>query len=181
MITIVSWMVFFLVLATMFHFIYEGIVAPSLRMHLRYKLFALRDELREMLANSEVPVDVYQAFQTQLNTAISTMPNLHLSSLFQSYRAFRADPELSKEMEDERALMRACQNERFKEMQSRFSRISTAVLLTNSAGFLMWVVPAVYVAVCFGKIKRLTLKTLQLPQSRFEHFYGQPRNAGATC
>lgn len=30
------------------YFIYEGIVAPSLRLHQRFRLFALRDELREV-------------------------------------------------------------------------------------------------------------------------------------
>lgn len=179
--TILSWLIVVLAFVTMLRFIFDGIIVPSLRMHYRFQLFAMRDELRSMLTDERfaIPADVFRASQSQINTAVSSMDNFHLSLLYQSYQAFKADPELSRQAESHRALIKSFQNESFVSLQKRFSHISVAVLLTNSAGILLWIVPLIAVLLVFTKIKQLTLKTLQLPESRLDSFYGQHRTSAA--
>lgn len=181
MIVLFSWLIFALLVTSVVYFIYEGIVAPSLRTHFRYQMFAMRDELREMLADNEIPPDVYRAAQNQMNTAVNAMAHIHMSLLIQAHRVFKSDHQLSQQADAHRNLIRGFKNERFERLQRRFSHITMKILLTNSAGLLLWVVPPIWMMVTFAKIKHLTLKTLQVPCSRLDHFWGHPGNARATC
>ena len=57
----------------MMHFIYESIILPSIRLSLRFKLFALRDQLRRMVMQGTASDEVFRIQQSSINNAINML------------------------------------------------------------------------------------------------------------
>ena len=168
-----SWFVVFMFVAVMCHFIYEGIVAPSLRMNLRYRLFAIRDELRELISekDTDVPIQAFKTFQDDINHSVSNLGSFHVSTLFQVRRAMKLDKELEAGSKAEIDLVRSVENPEFSALRKRFLSVLLTAFVANSAGLFAWVVPAVLAQVFLGKVKKLVLLSLQMPASF--RFYGR--------
>src|SRR5687767_577256 len=90
-----------LVLLSIIHFVYESIIAPSLRLSLRYKLFALRDEIRELkMAYGNLFADRhFHYMQDSLNALLSVLDRFDLAALIAVGRELKQDPELRKRVE----------------------------------------------------------------------------------
>jgi hypothetical protein len=71
-----------MMLLTLAHFIYESIVAPSLRLKIRYDLFALRDELRflKIKRGSSLDDKHYVYLQDSINTMISHLARYDIAT-----------------------------------------------------------------------------------------------------
>ncbi len=57
------------------HFIYEGIILPSIRLNLRYKLFVLRDELRSLRHEVAIVVGFFQKIFSLVKDIVSLSEN----------------------------------------------------------------------------------------------------------
>ncbi len=77
--------IFYILLAlAIIHFIYEGIIAPSMRLHYRYRLFTLRDELRFLKAThkDELPDEVFILLQNILNNSITLLHRVNFVAVY---------------------------------------------------------------------------------------------------
>lgn len=123
----------------LWHFVYEGIIAPSRRFAIRLDSFALRDEVRsrmiERSSGSEEFADVEQA----INTTISLCAYLSWIDLIMFKRAIEQDPKLKAAIEERR-----CRLEGYEftgELQQRSVLLVVKALTANSGGWLVFVVP----------------------------------------
>src|SRR3954468_16134165 len=97
----ISLLILVLFTLALFHWAYESAVAPSMRLAARYKLFALRDELRHFRTQKGFQLDRYaiQLLEESINSAIENLHNID----FTLARAFRkrclADPLFRKRIE----------------------------------------------------------------------------------
>jgi hypothetical protein len=101
--TILVEIMFFLALI---HFIYESILAPSWRLSLKYRLFALRDELRALKADCRVRLDDehYAYLQSSIDTMIAMLHRYDIAAIAASQLRCRRDPEFRRRI-DVRAQM----------------------------------------------------------------------------
>src|ERR1035441_10315344 len=78
------------------HFIWEGILAPSLRHNIRLDLFALRDNLRRLkINNPELPNDAFNTVQDGLNGAIKHLSDIDIPLLVYCDSIVKRDADIS--------------------------------------------------------------------------------------
>lgn len=68
---------FILFIFAIYHFVYESIIAPNVRLELRFELFKLRDELRNIKLNRELSKEdneVFSILDETICVAINRLP-----------------------------------------------------------------------------------------------------------
>ena len=98
---------FFMALA---HFIYESILAPSWRLSLRFKLFALRDEVRALKAECRnlLNDEHYACLQDSINTMITMLYRYDVAAIAAAEFRYRSDPEFRRRVEARSTILDAC-------------------------------------------------------------------------
>ncbi|MCC7307708.1 MAG: hypothetical protein IT173_09080 [Acidobacteria bacterium] len=81
-----------------YHFIIEGIIAPSERSKIRLKLFGLRDQVRmaKIAYKHEFDNELYDHLQAHANKSIHLLHNYNIVGLWSALRAERRKEPLSK-------------------------------------------------------------------------------------
>jgi hypothetical protein len=120
------------------HFVYEGMILPTIRLHFRYRLFALRDRLRHLKTkeDNKLDADSYRYLQEALNVMIAFLYRFDLRAAFEANSWFRKHPDLQKKAEARITALNNCNNLEFKKIMRDSFVISCWVLSLNSAGFL---------------------------------------------
>src|SRR5688572_28045975 len=91
-----SYLIVTLFLLAIFQWVYESILAPSFRLDLRLRLFALRDELSDLKASSGRPPGDEQSFALldSMNNLIAGLERFDIAMLAAVEREVRRSPEL---------------------------------------------------------------------------------------
>lgn len=151
---------YILIIAAVYHFVWEGILAPSFRFGLRFELFQLRDEVRWL--HHKEPQDcteeVFMCIQGTINNGIRILPKTDITLIRNVERAVEDDDGLRRRIEKRRELMNSCINPEIRELERRIGKITKLALLINTGGWLIYVVPILLVLVCFGWFKTLVGK-----------------------
>ncbi len=165
MIETFSWLIFAAIVFSVLHFIYEGVIAPSLRMHFRYRLFAIRDELRNELTSfpQHLHDEAYSELQEGINRAIAAMAQVHVSTIIRGRRWLKNNPQAAKEIENRRKRMNRCADPTFKRLREQFSSMFVWVLLVNSGGLFFWIVPPIVAILSFHRVRRLLVNVVFTP------------------
>lgn len=127
----------------LYHFIYEAILAPSLRLDLRFEAFILRDELRNLkINNAEALHDRhFNYLQDSINTLIAMLARFDLATISQIENEIKRDPELQKRAELRLAALDDCEFPEAKRIRRASIAIASKALAVNSGGWLIYVVP----------------------------------------
>lgn len=150
-----------------FHFIYEGIVAPSLRMKLRNKLFALRDELRsiKILGLAKDDEQAFWLVHEGINSYINRLPNLTIYGRHKAMAAYREDAELRTRVEKRLEVLTRCKNKAITDVLDRVTLVVEEAFLINMGGTFIYIVPAAMVIATLGSLKRLAKSLVLTPES----------------
>src|ERR1044071_2858454 len=122
---------------TLFHFIYDGIIAPSLRFDLRFRLFTLRDELRAAKIKHREEIDE-EAFCFLQNTINNTIKHINLASLKVYFSARHLTPDDEKFMERVDKLeekIDSCPITTVKDIRDKHTWLIGYAFLINSGGW----------------------------------------------
>lgn len=155
-----------LALAT-FHFVYDGIVAPSIRLHLRNRLFALRDELRAIHA-AGVSREDHNAFwyvHEGINGLLNRLPGLTMSNRAAVRRAYETDAALRTIVKAREEMLDNCRDARIKKVFERSSAVVEMAFLANAGGWAVYVVPVAFCALTIGSLRKLASEIVLTPQS----------------
>lgn len=128
------------------HFVYDGILLPSFRLELRYKLYALRDRLRMLKCDhdAEISDEVFNNLQESIVSILHILPGITVSLLMDVQKEFRADETLKRRIEARRALLRTCKVKEVHEVKAGIYGITTKALILNTGGWLpLLIVPIV--------------------------------------
>lgn len=147
-----STFIFFIISAfAVLHFIYEAMVAPSIRLHLRMEFFKLRDKLRKLkfegntdLANEEI----YDLLQGNINTCIKFLPSLDVKLFFHFYQIIRMDPGLEKSLKKKVAILDNCKTKEVRKLKSRYRRLNLMTFVSNNGMFFLPII-FTFMPVCF--------------------------------
>lgn len=136
---------YFLAGSVLWHLIWESAVAPSLRVALRYKLFALRDRIRWQHAQSPetCPEDVYRIIEAALNNSVRLVAVTDISFIARFNKALGADKDLKDRIKKRRQIVEECKDVEVQEIRKLMEGFSKEAILINNGGWLVYVVPVV--------------------------------------
>jgi hypothetical protein len=159
-------LIYILFFATIFHFVYESILLPSWRLELRYKLFALRDEARQLKFKytAELSDDVFLHVQHSINTSISLLPHMTPSLIADAKREFDTNPHLQRVIEKRTELLDSCKIQEVRDVMDKAAKYSLTALTLNIGGWFLYlspifliVIPIMFFVGAFKKLKKLIL------------------------
>lgn len=141
-----SYVIIFLCIGATLHFVYESIVAPTLRIEQRFRLFAIRDRLRSLKARlgDELDPRVFHELQDSINIQINVVELFSLVSLMQARARLRENKDLGKKVKARLDLIEACTVPEVKEIADECLQVAMCTSLINSAGWAFYIVPLIY-------------------------------------
>jgi len=142
-----------MVVAATYHFVYEGMLLPSIRMSLRNQLFALRDEVRTLNIDGIDRCDdeAFEIVHSGINNYLNRLHLLTIGLHMRVSRLYETDAEFKTVVESRRALMDAAHNASLKDVVDRANKILFAAFVFNAGGWFIYIVP---LAICVATIKR---------------------------
>lgn len=157
---------------SIWHFVYEGIILPSLRLKLRFKLFVLRDRMRELktIHGNKFSDEVYYELQDSVNTTIRVLHRINIVTVFNASRAFEENEGLRLIVSKRNELIKSCPIAEVRDISDQNSLIIREVLFANFGSWMVYIVPAVLVIVFFNKCLEFTRQFTLLPGDEVERF-----------
>lgn len=180
------------VVLVVFHFIVEGIIAPSERSKIRLQLFALRDEIRmtKIDYGNTFNNELYDHLEAHANKSIHLLHNYNIIGIWRAIRAETRDNELLRQVNERINRFYALLNDsavpNLKTLHVKSLWNTFKGFLFNSLGWLPYfVVPILVVALVLlatSMIKRVKKRCrfmvtglLEMPDRDFQqHFPNSP-------
>ena len=158
--------VIFTILALL-HFWYEGILSPSLRLEIRYRLFELRDEARmlKIRRGNDFQDKHFHYLQDSLNGLIRNLGRIDLAMLTSFIIKLKEDQEFRARMEARSKILDDCKVEEARAIRKKGTNLIERAVSINSAGWLFYIVPIAIALVCYQK----TTKAIRFICSMSEH------------
>jgi hypothetical protein len=162
-------LLFLLFVLVLFHWAYESAIAPSWRLGLRYKLFALRDELRNFAAQKGIQLDhtAINTLEESINSATYYMREINFGFIYSFNTRYKCDESFRKRVNHRRAVLEEYQDVEFRAMRKRYEHIFREINLANCGGWMIYLIPIVYVAICWEWLRRLYVKLSVVPSTDF--------------
>ncbi len=136
-------------LYSLLHFIWEGIIAPSMRQSIRIDLFALRDELRRLkISEPDMPMEAFNAVQDGLNSTICHLNGIDVPFLVYCDKMVDRDPKLKECVEKRQELVRSANSPALVKIAGQIRLKVEAAARTNSGGLYLYLVPIVLGYLC---------------------------------
>lgn len=122
---------FFLALA---HFIYESVLAPSWRLSLRYRLFALRDEVRALKGDCRHLFDAehYAYLQDSISTMIAMLHRYDVAAIAAAELRYRRDPEFRRRVDVRARILDNCNIPQAQSIRRRSIELIARATAVNS-------------------------------------------------
>lgn len=124
------------------HYIYEAIIAPSVRMQLRMKLFELRDRLRWLKHNdSNLSNEAFMIMQDAINNGIAFMSVLGIISFEYIRKDIARDESLRKRIDKRYECLVKNDSEEMQDIYHELAIVMYRSIAINSGGWLAFVIP----------------------------------------
>ncbi|MCG7656725.1 hypothetical protein [Wielerella bovis] len=135
----------------MVHFAYENIIAPTLRIYQRNKLFVLRDKLRDIDFNSLSKQDkqVFKYIENSLTICIQNLPYANLYKFVKYNKEYHKNEKLRTLVEKRYNQIQDCNIVEIKEIFHKSGKVIYDAILINSGMWFMYLIPIVLVTVMF--------------------------------
>ena len=178
-----------LIVVAFYHFIYESMIAPAARLKLRFKLFALRDRVRNLkrVCPQEFEDRHFFYLQDSLNTLIALLPRFDLVTLQRVASEIERNPELKARVTTRTALLDDCALVEVQKIRDASVEIGTRALTINSGGgWLVYVVPLLLLAIVhlafylglsswFSAVTRRIKAVISIPEADIEKVVPAPQ------
>lgn len=158
------------------HFLYEGVLAPTYRLHLRNELFELRDEVRTiMIAEGRQAEDqAFMIVHDAICNALGRLSGLSLSEIARARARLHEDPELARVADERIATVKSSDHERIKEIFQSTNRIVSIAFLTNMGGWFFYLIPIALVVGVMRRLKFLVSELVTLPERLADRLFKEP-------
>lgn len=145
-----------------FHFWWDGIIAPSVRLEMRYELFKMRDSLRRLKIDhgEQVNDELFDVLQHMLNNELAFLHRATFGNLYFAYKRYGDKEDLKLGFEKFTKLVEESHLDEVKAIAHRSSLIVVCALIVNSGGWLVYVVPILLLAISYKTIQVLATKLL---------------------
>jgi hypothetical protein len=163
-----------LLIVALYHFVYEAILAPSLRLKLRFELFVLRDRVRALRIESPGALQDkhFHYLQDSINTLIAVLARFDVATFERIEAEMKRNPELRRLVEERSRILDDCALEEAKGIRYASLRLASVALAVNSGGWFIYVVPPLAMMAgwfglsgCVSSFKRRIKAVLAIPQA----------------
>ena len=140
-----------------FHFTYESVLAPSLRLSLRLRLFVLQDEVRQLkLECAESLHGQHLAFLRDSIDGLTSMLNhVDMASLVGVGLESRRDPTFLKQARERARMLDDCTVLRVREIRKQTLKIAAEALVVNSGAWVvLFFAPWIIASIGYSEAKR---------------------------
>ncbi len=141
-----SYFIFGLACAALGHFVYESILAPSMRLELRFELFKLRDEVRflkmknlssKAASEPEFVDEHYGYLQDSINALLCVLYRYDIAAIWTITDRISRDEALRQRVEARARLLDACELPAVRSLRKRQLDIAARALAVNSGPMLL--------------------------------------------
>ena len=164
MITFTAWAIWILLAVAGLHYIYEGIILPVIRLHFRYRLFAIRDQVRR-LQDDRISDQLYQYMQENVNNAIALLPRITFSFIKDSENYLKENPNLSNRIERRAQAFVECEAEVVRDIHYNTYKIVLLALGANCLGLIAYILPIFFIGIAIAKIKETVKRIISVPEN----------------
>jgi len=158
------------------HFVYENCILPELRLSSQYRLFALRDELRELRYQKRIENDEsYDVLQRCINNAITFSSTSDALLLFQVNQAMKENPELEALAKSRISILDNDPSEDVSLIRRKMRHETMLSVVAGMAMLYLYLIPIVVFALLFKQVKeilRVAITTDYPNNPRHRHFSG---------
>ncbi|MFY3630858.1 hypothetical protein ACOTFH_29860 [Achromobacter xylosoxidans] len=157
-------------LLSVWHFLYEGIIAPSIRMRLRNRLFALRDELRRAHAKgiSKNDEEAFWFVHDGINNFLNRLPSLTIEKTSRLRTRYRTDARIRTIITEHAEKVASLQDPVIRSVFERTNDVIRDAMMTNAGGWFIYIVPLAFVVVLTSSITRKAKSILLTPKREIE-------------
>lgn len=155
-----------LLVVAVLHAVYEGIVLPSVRLRLRYRLFALRDELRrvKIAQGSALSEKVFVQMEDSMNSSLRFLHMFDLRTVVMVDRAMSSDARLREIVEARLRLLDQCEIVELREIRSRHGAVLRWALIANNGAWFLYVIPLLAFMLVLHSLRRVARALGSLPE-----------------
>lgn len=154
-----STLIILLLAMAIFHFVYDGIILPSLRLKLRFELFALRDEIRRLRSETKGDDKAFLVLQESVNLSIRILPRATLSTFVKATKQMHENVNLRKTVEERIAIIDRSTISELKTIRSKTADVVMKAIGANSLPLLVYMLPVtvvfVVISMVVSRIKKL--------------------------
>lgn len=140
-----TYFIFGLACVALCHFVYESILAPSIRLELRFELFKLRDEVRSLKINNlsskvsepQFVDEHYGYLQDSINALLCILYRYDLAAIWTITGQIDCDEALRQRVEARARFLDDCELPTVRAMRKRQLHIAGKALAVNSGPMLL--------------------------------------------
>ena len=134
-----------LFILALWHFLYQGVIAPCARLGFRNELFELRDELRQMMIEGvdEEDLPFVEYLHNGITFFLQKMPFLSISKMSEMRREYESSSSIRAKVQNRRKILDESDNQRLHEIFDRTSEILAKSYFFNGGGWIVYLVPVV--------------------------------------
>ncbi|MCD6326805.1 hypothetical protein J7M28_04525 [bacterium] len=145
--------------------IFCGIIAPTIHDHLRYRLFEIRDHLREVMYERPDDISLEQAklLHYGINNSINSPGNVNFYTCHCIKKSLDQDDSLRKRVEDNMKVIWSCESEQFKLMHAKAMETLLYALLVNVTMWFVLLIPVALIIYLLGRFGGLVYGTFFVP------------------
>jgi len=153
--------IFILIALAALHFVYESILAPSLRLSLRFKLFVLRDEVRQLKIDhaGSLSDKHFDFLQDSINNVISNLNRFDMATFVGVELESKKDPAFLRSAEKRSRMLDDCgfsrAGLRAREIREQSLKIVSAAIFTNSGVLFLSIFAPIIIAILgYAEVKK---------------------------
>jgi len=165
----IVFIVFFVL--SVLNFVYCGIILPSVRLHFRFRLFAIRDRLRTLAAvPGAIDKEQFDLLHDLVNGSISVIPFLDLQAMSTWETRIKFDRALRERIDSRLRRLDKCKHPEFQDIRRINTRVLTLALFANTGPWFFYLVPFALVVIFVGKLKRFVRDMACIRESELSEF-----------
>jgi hypothetical protein len=157
---------FAICIVAMCHFIYESILAPSFRLRLRFKLFALRDELRDLKIERNGSLDNkhFDFLQDSINSLIFVLFRVDMSLVISAQNSYQNDKEFRRNADERAKILDDCQIAVASEIRRKSLWVLLLAIIVNSGMLVILTLPVILLVHGLSETKKRLRKFASLSE-----------------
>lgn len=153
----------------LFHFIYEGILAPTMRLKLRHELFELRDSLHKIKLDqlSESDQEIVATIDISINNIIDRMTHINMINIIRMHNEYEKDQAFRKILDDFRNKLAASHNDGIKNIDKELTVSIGKALVANNGALLLYLLPIFLVIRLISNVYRYMKRWIEINSKGF--------------
>ena len=163
---------------SLWHFVYESILAPTMRFNKRNDLFKIRDRIRNLIISNTLTnqdKDSAQVIDESICIILKKLNILNFITLIKVIRTLEKNRELKKSVEMSENEIGLAVNQDIVDIFKDVCNIVGKIILINNGAWIIYIIPAIIVWAVFSVLKFLVSKlVVSIPRQDIEKLMPDP-------